>query len=98
MTLAYVATMIRPRFPTNSIVAQVVSVPTYLHSLDPNRKFSLKREVLCTMLSVNSPRRFYGPVGNVSTGAAASTSGARRLNRSIISIKIRLLFTSAWSM
>jgi hypothetical protein len=33
--LAYVATMIRPRFPTNSIVAQVVSVPTILHSLDP---------------------------------------------------------------
>ncbi len=38
MKLAYAATMIRPCFPRNSIVAQVVSVPTFLHSLDPKQK------------------------------------------------------------
>ena len=74
------------------------SIPQLENGLDPKPKFSFKREVLFIMLSMNSPRRSYGPVGNVSTGAAASTSGARRLNRSIMSIKIRLLFTSAWSM
>ena len=39
MKLAYAATMIRPRFLTNSIVAQVVSVPTFLHSLDQKQPF-----------------------------------------------------------
>ena len=41
MKLAYAATMIRPRLLTNSIVAQVVSMPTFLHSLDPKQNCAL---------------------------------------------------------
>ena len=41
MKLAYTTTMIRPRVHMNSIVAQVAPVPTFLHSLDPKRKWNL---------------------------------------------------------
>lgn len=42
--------------------------------------------------------RFYGPVGNVSAGATASTSGACKLIRKDKVSMTRLLVTSAWSM
>ncbi len=37
MNLAFAATMIRPRYLPDSIVAQLVSVSAFLHSLDPKR-------------------------------------------------------------
>jgi hypothetical protein len=37
--------MIRPRFLMNSIVAQLVSVSAFLHSLDPERSSGLIRSL-----------------------------------------------------
>ena len=47
------ATLIRPRYLPDSIVAQLVSVAAFLHSLDPFRKWS---ERLCRQIIVRSDR------------------------------------------
>ncbi len=42
MKLAFATTMIRPRYLSDSIVAQLVSVAAFLHSLDPSRTFRVQ--------------------------------------------------------
>ena len=37
MKLAFAATMIRPRYPPDSIIARKVSAPEFSHNLDPKR-------------------------------------------------------------
>ena len=46
MKLAFATAMIRPRYLPDSIVAQLVSVSAFSHSLDPLRKLMMLREKL----------------------------------------------------
>jgi len=74
MNLAFAATMIRPRYLLDSIVAQWVSVSTFSHSLDPKPKFALSMAAMDWAASSSTPmwrsRPVMAPVSP--TGAPAA--------------------------